>query len=1076
MTGRFFSPDKLSITSKLLILVAVVCLSFATIIALAIANLHQVKSQSTDVINTQISALINNSTKTREVSQLFNQIHLLNYKLHELNPNTNKIESDLLGTIESIKLVADSPELKSSILDLRTAVIYAVDLYRLIDSQIVVNSRLEQGLKSTLDQFEVDASEWEFELLGAGEDTLAAEQLYALIDGYREMLEQVISINASQRSFLVSHQQDAIESTTLPYLKELNDRFSQIPTSYSVARQYRSILVYQLEELLLANQWFYQQLNLFSNSMNALAGQEAELLSLINRSSDKTNQQSQLLMDDLNHLISSSSFLILSLSLTVMLTLALAVLMMIRKSIKRPIAQIVKGIDTFSQGQLLNRIELQTNDEFATISNALNNMAGELHQSYTELKDSEDKFYQVFENEINALLIFDQDTGQCLDANRVALDLYGVGLDEIKKLHVDDLERPQEAAEGIRKEGNWVQMFHCKQDGTLFPVEVHTGMFIRQGQRFLFKSVRDMTEHLRLQNQQEHTLALLEATIESTNEGIVAITNAGTITNYNRHFVNVFDLDPQLLDSRNIRDVLPKIIAHLKDKNDFLNMIRSASERPDEIVSSDVLELNDGRMFECHSHLQMLNGSAVGRVWNFRDVSEYFNIMQELRDKESRLAHIAHHDSLTGLPNRLLFLDRLEHAIHLARRSQEQLAVFFIDLDRFKSINDSLGHDAGDMLLKSFAERLRSAVRQNDTIARLGGDEFTVILESIDGVNDAATVAGKILETLKQPFTSDEYQFYVTSSIGISFYPQDGATADLLLKNADAAMYKSKDEGRNNYHFYKEEMTDQAFERVVLEANLREALETDQFEVFYQPQIDLASGAFLGAEALVRWQHPSRGLLAPCDFLSTAEETGLIDEVDRWVFQHVCQHVADWEKAGVDLEGIRFAVNLSGRQLSHQNLPETYQEIMTETGCNPRYLELEISEGFVMHQPDASMDVLERLKSLGIELSIDDFGTGYSSLAYLKRMPLSKLKIDRSFVQDIVDDPNDAAISKSVIALGHSMNLKVVAEGVETGQQKAFLKQQGCDMGQGYLFSRPVDAIELAEIMDTYGVVTKRAI
>lgn len=1076
MAGKPLFTGSLSLKSKLLLLVAVVCLAFAIILALAIFSLYKVKDLSTGVVQTQMSDLVDNSKNTREISLLFSKIHQLNLQLNESTPKIDEIESSFLTSIDQIASKTDKQEFKLELYLLQSQLFQALSNYREIDQQISHNAQLERGLFGSLDQFEIDVGEWEFRFISEGKDTILAEQLYSLIYGFREQLYEISHVNATQKAFLMSPNFHTIEDTSIPSIEELLRRVNEFPLHLPIEFEYKKSLENQLILFLSGSHKLYDLLQSFSLLMANISLQESKLLEMINKDDEKTNAQAGNLISILENIIFQSALTILLLAMSVITTMLITVLVIVRRSINQPIAQIVDGVSKLSQGQLMSRIDLDTNDELSTIGDALNNMATELHQSYTELKDSEDKFYQVFENEINALLIFDQDSGKCLDANRIALELYDVGIDEIKKLSLTDIEPSKMELSPSSNIDEWVQTVHKKLDGVVFPVEVHTGSFIRQGRRYTFKSVRDMTEHLRLQNQQQRTTALLEATLQSTNEGIIAVTNEGDITNYNIQFTDIFDLDPNVPRTGNIKNILPGIIRLLKDKNDFFNMIRSATEQPDKNIASDVLELIDGRMLECHSHLQMLNRKVVGRVWSFRDVSEYFNIMQELRDKESRLAHIAHHDSLTGLPNRLLFLDRLDQAIRLAKRSQEKLAVFFIDLDRFKSINDSLGHQVGDLLLKSFSERLKSVVRQHDTIARLGGDEFTVILESVDDPADAAKVADKILETLKQPFHADEYQFYVTSSIGISFFPDDADTADELLKNADAAMYKSKDEGRNTYHFYKEEMTEKAFERVVLEASLREALEQDQLVVYYQPQIDLLTGKLVGAEALVRWQHPERGLLQPGAFLPTAEETGLIDEIDSWVFHRVCNQVAEWEAAGLKLEGMRFAVNLSGRQLRHMNLPETYKKITEEAGCSTKYLELEISEGFVMHQPEASMKVMERLKTLGFELSIDDFGTGYSSLSYLKRLPLSKLKIDRSFVEDIVIDPNDEAISRSVIALGHSMNLKIVAEGIENEEQRSFLQNEGCDMGQGYLFSKPVLPQELVVAITSSDEAMKRAI
>ena len=437
--------------------------------------------------------------------------------------------------------------------------------------------------------------------------------------------------------------------------------------------------------------------------------------------------------------------------------------------------------------------------------------------------------------------------------------------------------------------------------------------------------------------------------------------------------------------------------------------------------------------------------------------------VSELEDKKLHLDYLAHHDQLTGLPNRLLFLDRLKQAMHKAERNKERLALLFIDLDRFKHINDSLGHLVGDEVLKIVALRLQAYVRKEDTISRLGGDEFTILLEELHTPTDAAAIAQKFIGLFKQPFIVGDNEFYLSSSIGISIYPDNGAQAEDLLRNADAAMYKAKEQGRNNFQFYTEDMTARALQHVLMENNLRRSIELHEFQLHYQPFVNLHSAEIVGLEALVRWDHPTLGLIQPNDFIPLAEETGLIVALGEWVLASACAQVAAWYGAG--LNPGRVAVNLSGNQLQHAGLVEVVTQTLKDTGCKAEWLELEVSEGFYMQEAERSTAVLKQLQALGIELAIDDFGTGYSSLAYLKKLPISKLKIDKSFVRDLPQDADDAAIARAVIALARSMKLKVIAEGVETEEQLAFLKNEGCDEIQGFLYARPMTADKLTLLL-----------
>ena len=432
----------------------------------------------------------------------------------------------------------------------------------------------------------------------------------------------------------------------------------------------------------------------------------------------------------------------------------------------------------------------------------------------------------------------------------------------------------------------------------------------------------------------------------------------------------------------------------------------------------------------------------------------------ELKRSQAELENLAHHDPLTGLPNRLYLSIRLELALDRAKRRSTSGAVLFLDLDHFKNINDSLGHYAGDDLLMQAATRLRRCVRQEDTVARIGGDEFTLLLEDINSTTHATRAAEKIIEAFNKPFKLQGRELHITPSIGISMYPRDGESIDVLLRNADAAMYDAKERGRNAYAVYTEALTSEALERMQLEQNLRKALQNDEFKLCYQPQIDMRTGDVIGAESLIRWHHPEKGLIPPNLFIPLAEENGLILPIGAWVLHEACRQAKIWLDAGLLLH--RMAVNIAGPQISRGNLVAQCKEALAISGLQPEHLELEVTEGFIMNEAEDAIETLEGLRDLGVSLSVDDFGTGYSSLAYLKRLPINKIKIDRSFVCDIPDDADDMAISRAVIALGDSLRLEVIAEGVETEEQRAFLLSEGCFKGQGYLFSKALPAEEFS--------------
>jgi len=427
----------------------------------------------------------------------------------------------------------------------------------------------------------------------------------------------------------------------------------------------------------------------------------------------------------------------------------------------------------------------------------------------------------------------------------------------------------------------------------------------------------------------------------------------------------------------------------------------------------------------------------------------------ERKRYQEQLEHQANYDQLTGLPNRNLLLDRLKQAVH-SQRQVRSIAVVFIDLDHFKFINDSLGHTAGDVLLQKMAERLRSAVRDGDTVARMGGDEFILVLDDQHNEDVVFRAMQRIVAKVTEPMTIDGRELFVTCSAGISLHPQDGTDVETLLKNADAAMYRAKENGRNNFQFYLAEMNTLVNERLSLETSLRRALERNELILHYQPKHDLKTGRIVGVEALVRWQHPEAGLLYPDRFIPLAEETGLIVPIGEWVLRTACAQNRAWQDAG--LPPVVMSVNLSPRQFRQDALFKLVARILSETGLRPEYLEMEITESMVMHNAEASIAILKGLQEIGVHLSVDDFGTGYSSLAYLKNLPIEILKIDRSFVHDIngASGKKDGVLAQAIISLGHSLKLKVIAEGVEEEGQLEFLKAHHCDEAQGFLFSKAV--------------------
>jgi len=465
--------------------------------------------------------------------------------------------------------------------------------------------------------------------------------------------------------------------------------------------------------------------------------------------------------------------------------------------------------------------------------------------------------------------------------------------------------------------------------------------------------------------------------------------------------------------------------------------------------SRQVVEISAHPVFDAHG--------------NFEAIIETAYDITSLIDAQDSLRHQAEHDILTGLPNRVLFLDRLQLAIKQARRHDEKVAVLFLDLDHFKEINDSLGHDAGDELLRHVAALLQQSVRSSDTVARIGGDEFTLIIDKIKNSDIVIDVISKIMNNLARPFQIKGREYYSSCSIGAAIYPDDGDEANLLLKYADAAMYRAKSEGRHTYQFYTSDMTEKALERILLESSLRQALQQNELTLFYQPQIDSNDETMIGMETLIRWNHPKLGLVSPDYFIPLAEETGLIVTIDRWVLREGMRQMRRWHDAGKNPP--RLSINLSMLQLGNEHFASELADMLQESGCDASWIELELTESQIMKDPESAISQLRQITQLGIGLSIDDFGTGYSSLAYLKRFPIQKLKIDRSFINELPEDSDDQEIVRTIIAMALNLRLEVIAEGVETKAQCDFLRQNGCHLIQGYYYFRPMPHAEIEALL-----------
>jgi diguanylate cyclase (GGDEF)-like protein/PAS domain S-box-containing protein len=673
------------------------------------------------------------------------------------------------------------------------------------------------------------------------------------------------------------------------------------------------------------------------------------------------------------------------------------------------------------------------------------------------LQNSENKYRVLFEESADANWLMDENG--FLDCNAAALRMFGYSTETLM-LHPADISPPnqldgtssrlaaeQKIAAAFLNGKECFEWLHQRKSGDVFPAEVCLTALTLSGKRRLMATVRDITERKQAEEALTFKTALLEAQAETAIDGILVVNEFEQIVLANKQFTLQFGIPDDLLSTRNDLIVREHTTAQVEDPIAFVEKIKYLNSHRDE-RSRDELKLKDGRVFDRYS-APLIDSKALyrGRIWYFRDITER-------KVAEGRINFLAYYDALTGLPNRMLLQDRLAAALAGARRRQNKVALLFLDLDRFKLINDSLGHAIGDAFLREVAQRLKSWAREQDTVARLGGDEFLIVLTDIKTIHDAAIASERIMDAMTADFVIQDHPIKISCSLGISIFPEHGENCEALIQNADTAMYSAKDHGRNNYQFFTESMNAQVVERLTLENALRLALDKEELFLMYQPQMNIVTGRITGLEALLRWRHPILGLVPPSKFIPVAESSGLIVALGEWVLRTACGQARAWQDEGIPL--ISMAVNISAVQFRQEAFSDLIRRILHETKLAPQYLDLELTESLLLADEDVTLSVIRELKAIGVTLAIDDFGTGYSSFNYLKRFKVSKLKIDRSFIRDVALNPDDAAITTAIIAMAKSLRLRVIAEGVEDEAQMAFLRSNQCDEIQGYYFSKPL--------------------
>ncbi|HYL33907.1 MAG TPA: EAL domain-containing protein [Stellaceae bacterium] len=691
--------------------------------------------------------------------------------------------------------------------------------------------------------------------------------------------------------------------------------------------------------------------------------------------------------------------------------------------------------------------------------------AARLRRMVVELRASETNFRTLFNAAGDGFVVSDLKTGAVTNANPAAERITGlpraelVGSPYFEQHHLEAPETdgplvdPLSAADSSFHEA---RLRHA--DGTSVPVEIGTRTFEVEGRTYLLSALHDITERKMAEQKLTFSNVLLNATAESSPDAILVVGRDSKIIWANRHFAEMWNLPQALIEAGDDGPVLQHVASLVKDLDRFLAIVRDIYEHPDRI-GHDEIEVKDGRIIDRHTApLNDDDHRYLGRVWFFRDITAR-------RQSQMAIEKLAHLDTLTGLANRTTFVEQVDRALAAKRRSSGRLAVLYFDLDHFKDVNDSLGHPVGDALLRAVAARLKSALREADLPARLGGDEFAILQTDIADVTSVGILAQRLLGVLAKPFTVEGHDIRITASIGIAL-DEDAGTSAELLSNADLALYRAKDSGRNTFCVHNDEMNRIVSERMAMADELRIGLAEGQMAVYYQPQVNMRDGAIVGVEALLRWRHPQRGMIAPSSFIDIAERTGLIAPIGRWVMTTACRQMRAWIDAGIAPPVM--AVNVSPVAFKIPNLEQELAGFADEAGLAPERLELEITENILMGVSERQDDVLAHLKQRGIRISIDDFGTGYSSFAYMKRFHPDRVKIAQEFIRGMIDDESDRAVVRAIIEMAHELRINVVAEGVETMPEARFLLGFGCNDVQGFLYSQAVPVDEITEFLRTH--------
>ncbi|MCW8885226.1 MAG: EAL domain-containing protein [Motiliproteus sp.] len=1044
-------------------------ISFSVLILLVLASFltisfNSIRDTTQDVTETKLNQVIANSQTAYDLSRIFSEIDLLSRIFLNRRPDLQQQANQIRQRLFKVETSVNDTRLAQILKTLRGQFDHFVwgfvDVNRLATEVEIADTHIHEQLQ----QLERLISDMLIRTTAEQQPTHYIDQMLSLATSYRESMLRIRALHFEHKGhFIEGHQQ--IEVSGNKIVHHLDELLLMLQTITASEPRINNVgleierLVWQYRDASLSLDFALAELN---NRMLDLQESKQLSLELVNSLQAENAQQTELLASRISHLISSSASYVIAAVFATILVLTLFTAHIIRKHINTPMSQLISGIDGIADGKQTN-IQLQREDEWGSIADALNKMKDELKSYYSQIQRSEEKYRLLVENQSDLVIEMDM-AGQFQFVSQTFCQTFGKSKDQLIGQHFTTITQPQDKHK--------IQMHFRELHHDPYQDNFEQQVVTDQGERWLSwhnravlsaagspQSIiaigRDVTARKQAEDALERQRRFLRTVIDSVTDPILVLGRDNEILMSNSAADNQYGVHSGIGLPGLASESTPTVVS---------------GDQPYPTLLSEVLELgaptqalyvhktDQGQRHHelVASPFEDTHGEIGGIVQVSRDITE------KIRSEE-KIRFLAHHDALTHLPNRILLRDRFNQAIQYAERAGQKVGVLFLDLDHFKDINDTLGHHIGDLLLKSVVERISASIRKSDTVSRQGGDEFVILIPQIGSSNDPEQVARQILSSMNQALEIEGHQLRTSFSIGISIYPDDGKDFDTLLKNADTAMYAAKKSGRNAYHFYADHLNDHAVERLQINNRLQQALSRDELILYYQPQIDIQSGRLVGLEALVRWQTEDIGLIPPSQFIPYAEESGLIVEIGECALNQACQQINQWHhESGQELV---VCVNLSALQLRREGLPKTVAQAIFNNQLRPGQLELELTESMLLTNTKHALSQVKQLKTLGVKLSLDDFGTGYSSLSYLKQIQPNRLKIDRSFVKDLTQDRDDEAIVNAIIQMAHSLNLTVVAEGVETQEQLQWLKQRACDQVQGFYFYKPMPAEAISELL-----------